>query len=54
MTQADRVEVIGLFGDNFLMPNHPRSNIVMICTGTGSVPMRAMTEWRHRLHMETY
>jgi benzoyl-CoA 2,3-epoxidase subunit A len=30
------------------MPNHPRSNIVMICTGTGSAPMRAMTEWRRR------
>src|SRR5690606_14667621 len=23
--------------------------IVMICTGTGSAPMRAMTEWRRRL-----
>jgi benzoyl-CoA 2,3-dioxygenase component A len=31
------------------MPNHPKSNIVMICTGTGSAPMRAMTEWRRRL-----
>jgi benzoyl-CoA 2,3-dioxygenase component A len=31
------------------MPNHPRSNLVMICTGTGSAPMRAMTEWRRRL-----
>ncbi|HEX5738608.1 MAG TPA: benzoyl-CoA oxygenase, partial [Hydrogenophaga sp.] len=29
--------------------NHPKSNIVMICTGTGSAPMRAMTEWRRRL-----
>jgi benzoyl-CoA 2,3-dioxygenase component A len=46
---GDRVEVIGPFGDSFLMPNHPRSNIVMICTGTGSAPMRAMTEWRRRL-----
>ncbi|MBS0444306.1 MAG: benzoyl-CoA oxygenase, partial [Proteobacteria bacterium] len=32
-----------------LMPNHPKSNIVMVCTGTGSAPMRAMTEWRRRL-----
>src|SRR5690606_10380348 len=32
-----------------LMPNHPKSHIVMICTGTGSAPMRAMTEWRRRL-----
>ena len=46
---GDRVEVIGPFGASFLMPNHPRSNIVMICTGTGSAPMRAMTEWRRRL-----
>jgi benzoyl-CoA 2,3-dioxygenase component A len=46
---GDHVQVIGPFGASFLMPNHPRSNIVMICTGTGSAPMRAMTEWRRRL-----
>ena len=46
---GDKVHVIGPFGISFLMPNHPRSNIVMICTGTGSAPMRAMTEWRRRL-----
>ena len=46
---GDTVEVIGPFGSSFLMPNHPRSHIVMICTGTGSAPMRAMTEWRRRL-----
>src|SRR5262245_726223 len=46
---GDTVQVIGPFGTTFLMPNHPRSNIVMICTGTGSAPMRAMTEWRRRL-----
>jgi benzoyl-CoA 2,3-epoxidase subunit A len=46
---GDRVQVVGPFGSSFLMPNHPRSNIVMICTGTGSAPMRAMTEWRRRL-----
>lgn len=46
---GDEVNVIGPFGSSFLMPNHPRSNIVMICTGTGSAPMRAMTEWRRRL-----
>ena len=45
---GDQVQVIGPFGASFLMPNHPRSNIVMICTGTGSAPMRAMTEWRRR------
>jgi benzoyl-CoA 2,3-dioxygenase component A len=46
---GDKVEVIGPFGASFLMPNHPLSSVVMICTGTGSAPMRAMTEWRRRL-----
>ena len=46
---GDTVQVTGPFGASFLMPNHPRSSIVMICTGTGSAPMRAMTEWRRRL-----
>ncbi len=46
---GDTVQVIGPFGNTFLMPNHPRSHLVMICTGTGSAPMRAMTEWRRRL-----
>ena len=46
---GDQVQVIGPFGASFLMPNHPKSHIVMICTGTGSAPMRAMTEWRRRL-----
>jgi benzoyl-CoA 2,3-epoxidase subunit A len=46
---GETVEVTGPFGVSFLMPNHPKSAIVMICTGTGSAPMRAMTEWRRRL-----
>lgn len=46
---GDKVQVTGPFGTSFLMPNHPKSHIVMICTGTGSAPMRAMTEWRRRL-----
>jgi len=46
---GDTVQVIGPFGASFLMPNHPKSHLVMICTGTGSAPMRAMTEWRRRL-----
>ena len=46
---GDAVQVIGPFGSSFLMPNHPKSHIVMICTGTGSAPMPAMTEWRRRL-----
>jgi benzoyl-CoA 2,3-epoxidase subunit A len=45
---GDKVNVVGPFGASFLMPNHAGSHIVMICTGTGSAPMRAMTEWRRR------
>jgi len=46
---GDKVQVIGPFGTSFLMPNHPGSHIVMICTGTGAAPMRAMIRWRNNL-----
>ncbi len=49
LQKGDKCQVTGPFGDRFLMPNHPGSNILMICTGTGSAPMRAMTEHRRRL-----
>jgi benzoyl-CoA 2,3-dioxygenase component A len=49
LQKGDTVQVTGPFGVNFLMPNHPGSNLLMICTGTGSAPMRAMTEHRRRL-----
>jgi len=26
------------------MPDDPAANLLMVCTGTGSAPMRAMTE----------
>jgi len=45
---GDEVRLVGPYGENFLMPNHVGSSILMICTGTGSAPMRAMTEWRRR------
>ncbi|MEO8136722.1 MAG: benzoyl-CoA 2,3-epoxidase subunit BoxA [Betaproteobacteria bacterium] len=45
---GDRVPVVGPYGASFLMPNHPGSSLLMICTGTGSAPMRAMTERRRR------
>jgi benzoyl-CoA 2,3-dioxygenase component A len=45
---GDRVQVVGPYGTSFLMPNHPGASLLMICTGTGSAPMRAMTEWRRR------
>lgn len=49
LQKGDTVKVIGPFGTSFLMPNHPGANIIMVCTGTGSAPMRAMTERRRRL-----
>jgi benzoyl-CoA 2,3-dioxygenase component A len=48
LKKGDKVSVAGPFGTSFLMPNHPGSNLVMICTGTGAAPMRAMTERRRR------
>lgn len=45
---GDAVKVVGPYGTSFLMPNHPGSSLLMICTGTGSAPMRAMTERRRR------
>lgn len=50
LKKGDQVKVTGPFGATFLMPNDPAANILMICTGTGSAPFRAMTE-RRRRHM---
>tara|TARA_E500000305_G_C4029841_1_gene244450 strand:+ start:31962 stop:33185 length:1224 start_codon:yes stop_codon:yes gene_type:complete len=50
LKKGDEVQVTGPFGATFLMPNHQEANIIMICTGTGSAPFRAMTEYRRR-HM---
>ena len=32
---GDTVKVVGPFGKNFLMPDHPGTSLLMICTGTG-------------------
>ena len=48
LKKGDKVTVVGPYGTSFLMPNHPGSSLLMICTGTGSAPMRAMTERRRR------
>jgi benzoyl-CoA 2,3-dioxygenase component A len=49
LRKGDPVQVTGPFGANYLMPNHAGTSLLMICTGTGSAPMRAMTEHRRRL-----
>ena len=51
LAKGDVVQVIGPFGSSFLMPNHAGAHLLMICTGTGSAPMRAMTERRRRAHV---
>ena len=48
LKKGDKVQIVGPYGTSFLMPNHPGSHLLMICTGTGSAPMRAMTERRRR------
>ncbi|CAG9178385.1 benzoyl-CoA 2,3-epoxidase subunit BoxA [Cupriavidus pinatubonensis] len=53
LAKGDTVQVVGPFGTTFLMPNHREASIMMICTGTGSAPMRAMTE-RMRRNMEHF
>ncbi len=42
------VEVTGPFGATFLMPGDPQAHLLLICTGTGSAPMRAFTMQRQR------
>jgi len=48
LKKGDDVKVTGPFGATFLMPNHASANIIMVCTGTGAAPFRAMTEYRRR------
>ncbi len=48
LRRGDTLKVTGPFGNTFLMPNHDQANIIMICTGTGAAPFRAMTERRRR------
>lgn len=48
LKRGDEVNVTGPYGTSFLMPNHPGANLLMVCTGTGAGPMRAMTERRRR------
>ena len=46
---GDKVKVTGPFGATFLLPNDADARLLMICTGTGSAPMRAFTMARERL-----
>ncbi|MFO0547226.1 MAG: benzoyl-CoA 2,3-epoxidase subunit BoxA [Polyangiaceae bacterium] len=48
LARGDKVQITGPYGASFLMANHPGAKLLMICTGTGAAPMRAMTERRRR------
>ncbi len=48
LEQGSEVEVTGPSGSTFLMPNDPNARLLLICTGTGSAPMRAFTMQRQR------
>jgi benzoyl-CoA oxygenase/reductase BoxA protein len=49
LQKGEQVKVIGPFGSTFLMPDDLSASLLMVCTGTGSAPMRAMTERRRRV-----
>ncbi|MDO5528550.1 MAG: benzoyl-CoA 2,3-epoxidase subunit BoxA [Paracoccus sp. (in: a-proteobacteria)] len=48
LKMGDEVRVTGPFGSTFLMPDDPDARLLMICTGTGSAPMRSFTMRRQR------
>jgi benzoyl-CoA 2,3-dioxygenase component A len=48
LEKGDQVNLTGPFGSTFLLPDDPDTRLLMICTGTGSAPMRAFTMRRQR------
>ncbi|MDK3016858.1 benzoyl-CoA 2,3-epoxidase subunit BoxA [Pseudodonghicola flavimaris] len=48
LKKGDKVRLTGPFGATFLLPDDPQARLLMICTGTGSAPMRAFTMRRQR------
>lgn len=48
LAKGDTVELTGPFGATFLLPEDANTKLLMICTGTGSAPMRAFTMRRER------
>ncbi len=48
LQKGDKVQITGPFGGTFLLPSDPDARLLMICTGTGSAPMRAFTMARQR------
>jgi benzoyl-CoA 2,3-dioxygenase component A len=48
LKKGDKVRVTGQYGTTFLMPDDAAARLLLICTGTGSAPMRAFTMRRQR------
>lgn len=48
LDKGAEVQITGPFGATFLLPSDPDARLLMICTGTGSAPMRAFTMRRQR------
>ena len=48
LAQGAEVEVTGPFGSTFLLPGDADARLLLICTGTGSAPMRAFIMQRQR------
>jgi len=48
LKKGDKINVTGPFGATFLLPSDADARLLMICTGTGSAPMRSFTMARQR------
>lgn len=48
LKKGDSVNITGPFGATFLLPVDADARLLMVCTGTGSAPMRAFTMARQR------
>jgi len=48
LKKGDKINVTGPFGGTFLLPADTAARLLMICTGTGSAPMRSFTMARQR------
>jgi len=46
---GDAVDIIGPFGTDFLLPDDPDADLLLICTGTGAAPFRGFAHRRRRM-----
>ncbi len=48
LAPGQEVAIVGPFGNSFLVPRDPASNLILIATGTGIAPFRAFLNWIFR------